>query len=512
MKTTKRLLSCLLVLAMLFALAIPAFAADNVTITVKSTKAGAKYTLYKLFEADSVDVEAKEATYVPGNITKDDLEGSPFTIVAGHVVLAKDEKGNNLTVDRNAQWFLDAAKEGGVASMVEQPKDGGKDLTWNVQPGYYFLVKETEVDGKKVQQVVNIATAGPVTMYDKNNTTDVPGSNPDPDHGYKWVVEGTEKKDVVMAAVGETLKFVVEFDTVNYVAQKDEKGNVKTDNNGDVIMEAVTEYTITDIPEGLTVDFNAETTTVVVGDKTLSKADGEYTVIDDGHTIKISWDAGKYSDPSKITVTYEGTVTTTSENVENPTVTNDVELKYNGKAINTPDEEHPETEIYTGTVRVFKYDENKAALPGAVFALKNAEGENAAYYVKNADGTIGWVTPNDAKDNFTKVTSGNVQGEGDARYNVEFTGLDDGTYYVVEIQAPAGYNPTHEESSVTTEVKVTNGVASIEIGRAEVQNLRGTTLPSTGGIGTTMFYVVGGLLVAAAVVVLVSKKRMGAEQ
>lgn len=507
MKTTKRLLSCLLVLAMLFALAIPAFAADNVTITVKSTKANATYTLYKLFAADYVD--GTEATYLPGNITEEQLKGSPFTIDAGHVVLKDPSK--TAIVDADKDWFL---KTGTTLATVQgtEGQSGGHDLSWTVQPGYYFLVKTVpNPDGQgTISMVTNIATAGEdIAINDKNNTTDVPGSNPDPDHGYKWVVEGTDKKDVVMAAVGDTLDFVVEFDTVNYVAQTDDQGNVVKDTNGDVVMVPVTEYKIVDKAKGLTVNFNADTTKVLVGGVELSEE--KYTASE--NSITIPWNAVDYSDPSKITVTYKGTVTTTSEDVENPAVMNDVELTYNnGEPIHTPDPENPETEIYTGSVRVFKYDGDGVALPGAVFALKNAEGEDGEYYVKNDDGTIDWVAPNAAKDNFTKVTSGAVQGEGDAQYNVEFTGLDDGTYYVVEIQAPAGYNGTDDEADVTTEVKVENGVVSIQIGRTGVENLKGGTLPSTGGIGTTMFYVVGGLLVAAAVVVLVSKKRMGAEQ
>jgi len=79
-------------------------------------------------------------------------------------------------------------------------------------------------------------------------------------------------------------------------------------------------------------------------------------------------------------------------------------------------------------------------------------------------------------------------------------GVDAADYFLEETQAPAGYNKLAEEVEVTVDV----GNAT----RAEVENKSGAELPSTGGIGTTIFYVLGGLMVTGAVVVLVSKKRM----
>ena len=113
------------------------------------------------------------------------------------------------------------------------------------------------------------------------------------------------------------------------------------------------------------------------------------------------------------------------------------------------------------------------------------------------------------------------------------TGLDDGTYYLKEIKAPEGYNTLtspvkvvisantnngQNRSGETTDLttinisvndadptngNVANGTVSIE-----VENNAGATLPSTGGMGTTLFYVIGGGLMVAAVVLLVTKKRM----
>ncbi|MBQ5812946.1 MAG: LPXTG cell wall anchor domain-containing protein, partial [Clostridia bacterium] len=85
---------------------------------------------------------------------------------------------------------------------------------------------------------------------------------------------------------------------------------------------------------------------------------------------------------------------------------------------------------------------------------------------------------------------------------VMIKGLDTDTYYLEEIEAPAGYN------MLTARVAVTPDVEAVE---AVVVNSIGTELPSTGGIGTTIFYALGAVMVIGAGVLLVAKKRMSVE-
>ena len=94
-------------------------------------------------------------------------------------------------------------------------------------------------------------------------------------------------------------------------------------------------------------------------------------------------------------------------------------------------------------------------------------------------------------------------------------GLDAGTYYLKEIEAPAGYNmlkdPIEVVITATVDGATNTGTATVTPavdGTVKVENKTGAELPSTGGIGTTIFYVVGGLLVVAAGVLLVTRKRM----
>lgn len=121
--------------------------------------------------------------------------------------------------------------------------------------------------------------------------------------------------------------------------------------------------------------------------------------------------------------------------------------------------------------------------------------------------------------------------KGDGMVQFTWTGLDDGDYKLVETTTPAGYNTiapieftitadhkvvwnTEERTEILIDLdggnkftgEVTTGAVS-----GDVENNKGTTLPETGGIGTTIFYVLGGMLVVCAVVLMVSKKRMSAE-
>ena len=106
--------------------------------------------------------------------------------------------------------------------------------------------------------------------------------------------------------------------------------------------------------------------------------------------------------------------------------------------------------------------------------------------------------------------------------NINLIGLDAGTYYLEETKAPTGYNkltdpitvvidrgtlPTVVGSTVSCTVKY-NGTEATDNKTVRVFNNAGTTLPSTGGIGTTLFYVIGGGLMVAAAILLITKKRM----
>ncbi len=269
---------------------------------------------------------------------------------------------------------------------------------------------------------------------------------------------------------------------------------------------------------------------------------------DDGYTIDITFaDIKSCTDTNsnQISITKDTVVTVEYKATLNDTAvigqkgqTNEVYLEYS----NNPNYDGTGTETTSKTptdkVIAFTYEidttkidsATSKALEGATFALyrETANGDKEyATFNTDADGTItGWTSDADSKS----TTSGS---------SFIFKGLDDGTYYLEEITAPEGYNKlenaiklvltattsntqnedadgteytnltltvddtTNAESSNTSDTSNTSGKVSLT-----VSNKSGSTLPSTGGIGTTIFYVAGGILVAGAGVLLVSKKRM----
>ena len=170
------------------------------------------------------------------------------------------------------------------------------------------------------------------------------------------------------------------------------------------------------------------------------------------------------------------------------------------------------TTTYTWKVDVLKYTmvkgedgtETKTNLAGAVFTLsKNSDGTNPIALIKVKD-NVYRVAKTGETGTITEITT-------DATGAFTIEGLDSDTYYLTEEVAPAGYNTLKEAVKIViaNDGKVTyNGTV---VDTVEVLNQTGTELPSTGGIGTTIFYVLGGALMVGAFVLLVVRKRMRAE-
>ena len=251
---------------------------------------------------------------------------------------------------------------------------------------------------------------------------------------------------------------------------------------------------------------------VKVGKTTLTK--NQYTVNWDGtnKTMDVAiMDVKAYGagTGTEVTVTYKATLDTDAVlgSVGNP---NTADLEYSNNPNKTGDgtakpEETGKTPedkniVFTYKVTANKVDEKNKALEGAEFELfKKAKDEN-------------WIS------------KGKLTGTGDNKNVFEWSGLDDGDYKIVETKTPSGYNTIdaieftitaeHDSTADAPELKNLSGgnlfTGDVETGAvsANIVNKSGSTLPETGGIGTTVFYVIGGMLMAAAAILLITKKRM----
>ena len=166
----------------------------------------------------------------------------------------------------------------------------------------------------------------------------------------------------------------------------------------------------------------------------------------------------------------------------------------------------PESEVYVFTYQLnnTKYHDKAEAgneLKDAGFRLYSDEAcehevelykEGDFYYpIKNAIGK----------------TAVEMKSAANGQFNVK--GLDAGTYYLKETTTPAGY---HACDVTTVTIKANHTKERVDLNGSTLSttivNNRGTPLPSTGGIGTTIFYIVGGGLMVAAAILLITKKRM----
>lgn len=472
MKRTRKLASLLLTLVMVFALATTAFATEPVTptttgtITVDNPVADRTYTAYKIF--DVVYDEAREhysytidSTSKWFNTVESYTNGLTLTQVPGTTTYVVTTTGAFSAPAFAAA--LKAALDAGTTTFT------GTELTKSGTPekasatvdelGYYFVSSNTGA-------LCNLTTTNSdVTIHDKN---DMP-------------FEKTDNK--VSADVGETVNYTI-------------TGKVP-DTTG---FETYT-YEIADtMSDGLT--FKKDVKVTVGSADVTADCNVAYNANGNANSFTVTIPVMSYQIGAAIEVTYTATV---NEKAIAVVSNNEAKLTYSN---NPTDSESKTTtpaqkqEVYSSKIVIDKFETGKKTtkLPNAKFVLYKEVTTDAetslVYYKWNTDKKVEWVTDMAA----ATVMTTNDQGE------ATFGGLADGTYHLVETEAPAGYNPL----TAPVEVKVAGSSADITklSVTAEVENKTGTTLPSTGGMGTTVFYVLGAVLVLGAVVLLVTKKRM----
>ena len=313
--------------------------------------------------------------------------------------------------------------------------------------------------------------------------------------------------------------------------------------------EGYTSYTyiITDtMSEGLTSNVtSANDVTIKVNDNAVLDTT-YYTVSATGNTFTVTIDIyhaildGKMSKGDSLYTYYTGVLNERAAingDLQSPQK-NTASLTYSNDPNNTESKgKTPDVEVkvHTFELKVYKVDQNNTPLTGAMFVLsKNGSlkledlncDENGV--PQNTDGLIGLVrtvensyrvaTEEDIDSNPGKIVYAMEAGD------IHIMGLDNAVdYYLYETKSPDGYNllsaPIHFTVNATfdanggcTVTGLTVDGSSVPDSIINVVNKAGSTLPSTGGIGTRIFYLLGGLLVVCAGVLLVTRKRMGKDE
>ena len=470
MKCTRKLASLLLALVMVFALAVTAFATETGTttttgtITVANPVANQEYKAYKIF--DVVYDAAKEHYSYTIDSTSEWFNTVSAYATGAHGLTLTQVNGGDTYVVTTGNGFsapdfavaLKAAVDG--MTGLQLSGDANSVSVSNLDLGYYFVASSTGA-------LCNLTTTNPtVTIHDKN---DMPFE---------------KKDDKVSAEVGETVNYTI-------------KGKVP-----DYTGFTTYTYKVTDtMSEGLT--FKKDVKVTVGGTDVTAACTITYDVDNNANKFTVSIPVKKYTIGAEIEVTYSALV---NENAVAKISKNSATLTYsNNPSEGTEKTTTPvEETVYSSKIVIDKYEKGSTTtkLEGAEFVLYKEvtpEGGTTAtkqYYKWNEENKkVEWV------ENMADATVVTTNDKGEATFN----GLADGTYYLVETKAPAGYNPLEEP--VQVEVKGGSTEADLSV-TANVANSTGTTLPSTGGMGTTIFYVLGSALVLGAVVLLVTKKRM----
>ena len=511
MNKLRKLTCLLLAMVMVFALAAAASAAETYTITITNDKTGHTYEAYQIFAGDLAE---KDGNKILSNITWGRGVSDAGKAALGDAA----EKATSLKNGADAKAL---AKE--VAKYLQSPTqstEGTGGYTISGLSAGYYLVKDkdnTLSDQDDFYTAYIMQVVGNVTAEPKGEK---PGLDKQIKHNddNSWGVVGDNQ-------IGDT----VEFRTISNVP----------DTTG---YETYT-YKISDtMSAGLTSNVkSASDVTIKVNDKEVL-SDSYYTVVVDGNTFTVTvkiLDAvkeDKVTKGDKLYAYYTGVLNADAKVYDEGKQDNAAHLEYSNNPNGEGFGKTTDKKVYDWTFKmgVNKVDKNEKPLTGAKFVLSKSSALKVADLGCNEDGvptvTTGLIGLVKVSDGVYRVA---LTSEADIVYAIDagnpvIKGLDDSVnYYLYETKAPDGYNLLSEPVSFRiaaeysedgSTLKENNPTVTVGSGdpstnlSTNVINQSGAELPSTGGIGTTLFYVLGGVLVLAAVVLLVTKKRMGSEK
>lgn len=478
MKKTAKIVAVALAIVLALSLSVVAFAATvtpaagaatgSASITVntpedKGEAANNTYKIYKVFDAQ-VDPTTGNIIYsttkgsVPAGFTKD---------ANGQVTYTGEATGTELT-EADIRAIAAYVTNADLVATVETTAADDSFTVNNLPYGYYYITTTTGT-------LVTVTSTNPTATVDDKN--DVPPVDKLITKANGGVVDVDAAGKKAMGEVGNVVEFTA---TVTKKAGAEN-------------------YIFHDVmTSGLTYD----PSTLTITDKNGTVAASSYsTAVSEGDTLSVRFYndyINTLADGDVITIKYSATVNNNALVTDEENNTAYLSYGHEGSTNYTPKEE---VEVFDANILVNKFykdgnDQNQP-LAGAGFVLKNADNK----YYSVTDNGIVWVDSiDDATEYFTDATGALADGK-------KFSGLASGTYTLVEKTVPAGYNKG-EDTTITV---TANDYTTANLTQtADVENETGSVLPSTGGMGTVIFYVAGAILVVAAAAVLIAKKRTNA--
>lgn len=470
----KRVTSSLLALVLLLALAGTAAAEDKGSITIDNAIVGKTYTIYRIFNLNSHNTDYSAINYtVSEKWTAFFAEGAPGRAYVdidktyGYVVWKTGASPANF-----AAAAIEYAADKGIAHDGQAGATSSIVKFDDLALGYYLVQSD-------LGALCSLDTTMPnVTIKEKNSESTVD----------KQVQEDStgDYGDHNDADIGQAVNFRT---TINVV-----DGEPKN-------------YVLHDtMSAGLT--FDPASVAVTIGERTLAK-DTDYTLVandlTDGCTFEVKFKDGVLKPNDVVEVAYSAEVNEYAV-IGGTGNDNKTHLTYSDTPKSTGERL---TKTYVSQFDVFKYamrDGQEIPLAGAQFVLYKTVNDEK-FYAQVANGKItGWTDDKEKATVFETPDNGKFV----------IVGLDADTYYLEETKAPDGYNRLKEPVNVVITANIASGktvTATITYnetatGTVRIENQTGVELPSTGGIGTTVFYVIGGLLMGVAVVLLVTRKKM----
>ena len=472
MKQAKKLASLLLALVMVLALATTAFAADEKgSISITNAIPGTNYKVYKILSLESYDTANNKFSYKATTEWKSWLKSqTTYVTVDANDFVTWVDGANVVSFIAAAQGQLSGKTADGTATApaAAEGQTTSTATVTDLDLGYYLV-------DSSAGALCGITTTKPNAEIEEKNPA------PTVDKKVK-VSTDDDYTDNNTAKVGDTVNF-----EITITAQK-----------------GAQDYVLHDVlSSGLTLNPNSITANIDTNNYTV-----ETRSLPDGCSFEVKFTKAyldTITQETIIKVTYSATVNANA--VVEDAGKNKTKLSYGDESKT----EWDETNTVTRKFDIVKTDSSNKLLAGAKFELYDAR--TAGNEIKLVKVTSGTGAPY-----YRPALEGETAAviETNAASKVTVKGLAGKTYWLEETEAPDGYN----KLAGRVEVDLTRGDLNTSMtdttwnednGGVHIENKSGTELPSTGGIGTTIFYVLGSILVIGAAVLLVTKKRMSAK-